>query len=117
MEMNKKTVYDVMEERLRDDSRSLKEIKNLGKELISKIKLIDSNVELLNPNKCVNWSELPDHDRQCMIELYKLKGQYRHQYDMICIILNKEDRIINNFTRNKFEELGLSKEFLIKDLE
>lgn len=116
MENKKLSVYDVMEEKLKDDTRSLKEIKNLGKELISKIKMIDEEINIINPEKRINWSDLPHNDSKCLIELYKLKGQYRHQFDMICIVLNKENKVINSFTRNKFEQLGLSEEFLIKDL-
>lgn len=110
-------IYDVMEEKLKDDARSLKTIKNLGKELIEKMKLIDAEINSLNPERTNNWNTLADEDRHKLIELYKLKGQYRHQFDMITVILNKSDVIVNNFTRNKFEEVGLDDRFFVKNLE
>lgn len=110
-------IYDVMEEKLKDDARSLKTIKNLGKEFISKMKLIDEEINSLNPERTNNWNSLSDEDRHKLIELYKLKGQYRHQFDMITIILNKSDEVVNSFTRNKFKEVRLDDRFFVKNLE
>jgi len=116
MEIKAMDIYDIMEEKLKDDARSIKTIKILGKELIEKMKLIDYQIRVINPNH-IKHEKLPKEDQSKMTALYILKKQYMTQFDMITVVLNQRDEIVNSFTRNKFKEVGLEDRFFIENLE
>lgn len=109
-------VYDIMEENLTTNYRSIATIKKLGREFISKMKLIDKEINRINPNKG-QWINLSEDDRKKLSALYSLKSQYRSQFDIIIVILNKDDRIVKGFVKDRFEQIGLDDKFFIEDLK
>ena len=116
MEENRVNVYDVMEKKLKDDAMSIKSIKKLGKELIEKMKMIDSEIAVVNPNH-IMWNELTEENRNKMVLLYKLKEQYRIQFDMIGVVLGQSNEIVHYLIKDKFKEAGLDNKFFVNDLE
>lgn len=104
--------YDLMEEKLKDDARSLKFIKSLGRELINKIKMIDEEINSINPER-KQFNTLPEKDREKLIALYPLKDRYNAQFDMIMVILNKSDDVISDTQVKKYKERGLEDNFFI----
>lgn len=104
--------YDLMEEQLKDDARSIKFIKNLGRELINKIKLIDKEINITNPERR-DWSKLIQEDRDKLSSFYQLKEQYKARFDMITVILNKSDNLISNSQMKRYKERGLDDRFFI----
>jgi hypothetical protein len=116
MDMKAMDIYDVMEETLKDDIRSITVIKKLGRELIEKMKMIDSEINIINPDH-TKWNELTEDSKNKLGLLYGLKNQYRIQFDMISIVLNQRNKIVLNGTQNKFKDFGLDNKFFIDDLE
>lgn len=116
--MELKTVYDVMEEKLQGGVMDTESIKQLGFQLLEKIKLIDEEISVINCYRdVVDWNLFSDDEKKKMTSLYSLKVQYRSQFDVITIILGNEKRIVRNFTKDKFKQLELSDKFFVIDLE
>ena len=104
--------YGLMEEYLKDDSRSIKFIKNLGKELINKIGMINEEIDIINPNK-KQWNTLVESDCKKLIALYSLKAQYYAQFEIIKVILNKSDKLMGDSQVKRYKEKGLEDRFFI----
>lgn len=116
--MELKIVYDVMEEKLQGGIMDAESIKQLGFQLLEKIKLIDEEISIINCHRdVVDWNLFSDEVKKKMTSLYSLKGQYRSQFDVITIILGNEKRIVRNFTKDKFKQLELSNKFFVDDLK
>jgi hypothetical protein len=105
--------YDIMEEKLKDSIKDIKTIKQIGRELISKMKLIDEEINIINPYR-INYNELSEENRNKLSVLYNLKNQYNNKLDMIFVVLNESDKMIDNYMINKLEEVGLNNKFIIK---
>lgn len=111
---NKKIVdiYDSMEGQLKDDARSIKFIKNLGTKLIEKLRLINIEIDIINPNKKL-WNDLCKDDKNKLLALHQLKDQYKAHLDIIMIVLNKTDNLIHKSVIQRYKEKGLEDKFFI----
>lgn len=110
MDDKKITIYDLMENQLKDDARSIKFIKDLGKKLISKIKMINEEMENV---KLKGFNNLNQDEKMELGNLHELKIKYQAQFDMIKVILNKSDELIDEWMIKKYKEKGLDDKFFI----